>query len=136
MPLPIDSPLTASIQIHDVFGKEFHSPAPLLTNLSHRHIIQVKLREILYERISEMLHVTELARKTGASVDEVHYLEKKGFIQSTKSRLTQREVRQFQDADVRKIQLIIKYRRQGFTWDTAFQKAREELDKPTLFDRG
>jgi hypothetical protein len=107
-----------------------------LTNLSHRHIIQVKLREILYERISEMLHVTELARKTGASVDEVHYLEKKGFIQSTKSRLTQREVRQFQDADVRKIELIIKYRRQGFTWDTAFQKAREELDKPTLFDRG
>jgi DNA-binding transcriptional MerR regulator len=83
-----------------------------------------------------MLRITELARKIGASVDELHYLEKKGFIQSTKSRLTQREVRHFQDTDTRKIQLIIKYRRQGFTWDVAFQKARQELDKPTLFDRG
>jgi DNA-binding transcriptional MerR regulator len=83
-----------------------------------------------------MLRITELARKTGASVDEVHYLEKKGFIQSVKSRLTQREVRHFQDADTRKIELIIKYRRQGFTWDVAFQKARQEENKPTLFDRG
>jgi DNA-binding transcriptional MerR regulator len=83
-----------------------------------------------------MLRITELARKTGASVDEVHYLEKKGFIKSIKSRLTQREVRQFQDADARKIQLIIKYRRLGFTWDVAFQKAQQEHNKPTLFDRG
>ena len=83
-----------------------------------------------------MLRITELARKTGASVDEVHYLEKKGFIKSIKSRLTQREERQFQDTDARKIQLIIKYRRQGFTWDVAFQKAQQEHNKPTLFDRG
>jgi len=82
-----------------------------------------------------MLRITELARKTGATVDEVHYLEKKGFIQSVKSRLTEREVRHFKDTDTRKIQLIIKYRRQGFTWDAAFQKAQLELDKPTLFDR-
>jgi DNA-binding transcriptional MerR regulator len=83
-----------------------------------------------------MLRITELARKTGASVDEVHYLEKKGFIKSVKSKLTEREVRKFEDTDTRKIQLIIKYRRQGFTWDTAFQKAQQELNKPTLFDRG
>ena len=83
-----------------------------------------------------MLRFTELARKTGASVDEVHYLEKKGFIKSVKSKLTEREVRKFEDTDTRKIQLIIKYRRQGFTWDMAFQKAQQELNKPTLFDRG
>jgi DNA-binding transcriptional MerR regulator len=83
-----------------------------------------------------MLRIIELARKTGASVDEVHYLEKKGFIQSLKSRLTAREVRHFQDTDVRKVELIIKYRRQGFTWDVAFQKAEQELNNPTLFDRG
>ena len=83
-----------------------------------------------------MLRITELARKTGASVDEVHYLEKKGFVQSVRSRLTEREVRHFEDTDTRKIQLIIKYRRQGFTWDMAFQKAQQELNKPTLFDRG
>jgi DNA-binding transcriptional MerR regulator len=83
-----------------------------------------------------MLRITELARKTGASVDEIHYLEKKGFVQSIKSRLTKRDVRHFQEADTRKIQLIIKYRRQGFTWDVAFQKAQQELNKPTLFDHG
>jgi DNA-binding transcriptional MerR regulator len=83
-----------------------------------------------------MLRITELARKTGASVDELHYLEKKGFIQSVKTRLTEREVRHFEDTDTRKIQLIIKFRRQGFTWDMAFQKAQQELNKPTLFDRG
>ena len=83
-----------------------------------------------------MLRITELARKTGASVDEVHYLEKKGFIKSIKSRLTKRDVRHFQDADTRNVQLIIKYRRQGFTWDVAFQKAQQELNKPTLFDHG
>ena len=83
-----------------------------------------------------MLRITELARKTGASVDEVHYLEKKGFVQSVKSKLTEREVRHFQDTDVRKVELIIKYRRQGFTWDVAFQKAEQELNNPTLFDRG
>jgi DNA-binding transcriptional MerR regulator len=83
-----------------------------------------------------MLRITELARKTGASVDEVHYLEKKGFVKSIKSRLTKRDVRHFQDADTRKVQLIIKYRRQGFTWDVAFQKAQLELNKPTLFDHG
>ncbi|MCX6003096.1 MAG: MerR family transcriptional regulator [Chloroflexi bacterium] len=82
-----------------------------------------------------MLRITELARKTGASVDEIRYLERKRFIESTRSRLTQREVRHFQDTEARKIQLIIKYRRQGFTWDVAFQKARQEFDKPTLFDR-
>ena len=82
-----------------------------------------------------MLRITVLARKTGASVDEIHYLEKKGFIKSVKSRLTEREVRQFQDTDARKIQVIIKYRRQGFTWDMAFQKAQQEHNKPTLFDR-
>jgi len=83
-----------------------------------------------------MLRITELARKTGASVDEVHYLEKKGFVQSVKSKLTEREVRHFQDTDVRKVELIIKYRRKGFTWDMAFQKAEQELNNPTLFDRG
>jgi DNA-binding transcriptional MerR regulator len=66
-------------------------------------------------------------------VDELHYLEKKGFIQSVKARLTQREVRHFEDKEVRKIEIIIKYRRQGFTWDTAFNKAQQELDKPALF---
>ena len=80
-----------------------------------------------------MLRITQLARQTGASVDEIRYLEKKGFIKSAKARLKQREVRQFQEQDIRTIELIIKYRRQGFTWNVAFQKARQEIDRPALF---
>jgi DNA-binding transcriptional MerR regulator len=80
-----------------------------------------------------MTRITELARLTGASVDEIRYLETKGFIKSSRVRLQRREVRQYQESDTRKVQTIIKYRRQGFTWDTAFQKAMKEMENPTLF---
>jgi len=80
-----------------------------------------------------MLRITELARQTGASVDEIHYLEKKGIVKSRKVRLKQRAVRQFDEESVRAIELIIKYRRQGFTWNVAHEKARQEKNKPALF---
>jgi DNA-binding transcriptional MerR regulator len=80
-----------------------------------------------------MLRITELARHTGASVDEIHYLEKKGIIKSRKVKLTRRDVRQFEEPIVRVVSLIIKYRRQGFTWNVAHEKARQEINKPSLF---
>lgn len=80
-----------------------------------------------------MIRITEMARQTGASVDELRYIERKGFIKSLRSRLKQREVRQYNDTDTFKIKLIIKYRRQGYTWDTAIKKTLQELEKPTLF---
>jgi DNA-binding transcriptional MerR regulator len=80
-----------------------------------------------------MLRITELARQTGASVDEIHYLEKKGIVKSKRVRLKQRAVRQFDGESVRTIELIIKYRRQGFTWNVAYEKARQEINKPALF---
>lgn len=80
------------------------------------------------------MRVTELARITGASVDELRYMERKGFINAVRTRIKKREVRQYPDGDVRKIKLIVKYRRQGFTWDTAFQKASRELENPPLFE--
>jgi DNA-binding transcriptional MerR regulator len=80
-----------------------------------------------------MLRITELARQTGASVDEIRYLETKGFTKSQRTKLKKREVRQFEEEQVRSIGLIIKYRRQGFTWKTAYEKARQEIDKPALF---
>ena len=82
-----------------------------------------------------MIGITELARKTGASVDEIRYLERKGFVSPVRAKLKRRRVRKYQDADIRKMQLTIKYRREGFTWDVAFQKALEELQNPRLFDR-
>ena len=80
-----------------------------------------------------MLRITELSRKTGASLDELRYIEKKGFIKSTRATLKQREVRQYSESELPKIELIIKYRRQGFTWDSAYKKSLEELEKPSLF---
>ena len=65
-------------------------------------------------------------------MDELRYIEKKGFITSLRSRLKQREVRLFPDEDAAKVALIIKFRRQGYTWDTAHQKALQELEKPLL----
>ena len=102
---------------------------PLTINFA-RAIINGKLRE----RFRVMLRITEVARKTGASVDELRYIERKGFINSVRRRLVNREVRQYRDAEVNKIELIIKYRRQGFTWDTAYKKALQEKEKPSLFD--
>ena len=81
-----------------------------------------------------MIRITELARKTGASVDELHYLEKKGFVSSEPLELKQRKVRQYRDTDIRKLQYTIKYRRQGFTWDAAYHKALQEMENPRLFD--
>ncbi len=79
------------------------------------------------------MHIVELARATGASLDELRYMERKGFVNPSRVRMKQREVRQYQDTDMRKVQLVIKYRRQGFTWDTAFAKALRELENPPLF---
>ncbi len=81
-----------------------------------------------------MLRITEMARHTGASVDEVRYLERKGFLISIRTRLLRREVRQFDESDAEKLRLAIKYRRQGFTWDASCRKAQMELVNPTLFD--
>ena len=83
-----------------------------------------------------MVRITDLARITGASVDELRYIERKGFVDPVMRRLKRRKVRQYQDADIQKLQLIIKYRRQGFTWDAAFQRAMRDLENPTLFDYG
>ncbi len=79
-----------------------------------------------------MLRITELAKITGASVDELRYLEKKGFLNPSRTQLKRREVRQYQEANIQEVQLIIKYRRQGFTWNVAFQKAMGEIENPFL----
>ena len=80
-----------------------------------------------------MLRITELARQTGASTDEIRYLETRRYVKSRKIKLKKREVREFEEDNVRFIGLIIKYRRQGFTWKTACEKARQDIDKPALF---
>jgi DNA-binding transcriptional MerR regulator len=79
-----------------------------------------------------MLRITELAKVAGASADELRYLERKGFLNPSRARLKRRKVRQYKEADIRKVQLLMKYRREGFTWDVAFQKAMREMENPPL----
>jgi DNA-binding transcriptional MerR regulator len=80
------------------------------------------------------MSITELARVTGASVDELRYMERKGFLKPARRRLRRREVRDYPDGDIRKVQLIVKYRRQEFTWDAALKKAVQDLNNPRLFE--
>jgi hypothetical protein len=105
-----------------------------LDNEGNSCYFEGKFREIFRDIIRVMIHITELARMIGASVDELRYLEKKGFVHPVRARLKQREVRQYYEDDVSKLENIIRYRRQGFTWDAAYHKAMEALKKPSLFE--
>jgi hypothetical protein len=74
-----------------------------------------------------------MSRLASASTDEVRYMERKGFLTSGSRLLKSRQVRDYPELEVRKAKLIVKYRKLGFTWDTAFKKAVEELTNPPLF---
>lgn len=78
------------------------------------------------------MRITEVAKRTGATPDQVRYLEKKKYIRSRWKRLKTRRVRDYSVTEVHKIEHIIKYLAQGFKYDIAYQKAMEELDQPHL----
>ena len=79
------------------------------------------------------MHITEMSRLSGASTDELRYMERKGFLVSMAHVLKHRQVRDYPESEVGKARLIAKYRKLGFTWDAAFRKAQEELVNPPLF---
>ena len=74
----------------------------------------------------------EIFKAIGATPDEVRYYEKKGFVRSRWKKLKERLIRDYPKAEVRKIELITKYRREGFELDVAYQKAKQELEQPRL----
>lgn len=78
------------------------------------------------------MRITAASRRTGASTDEIRYLESKGYIQGGRILLDKREVRNYAESEVQKIELIIKYRRLGFEIDASCQKALEEMQRPRL----
>ncbi len=78
------------------------------------------------------MRITEVAKSTGATPDQVRYLEKKKYIRSRWKQLKTRRVKDYSATEVRKIEHIIKYLDQGFKYDIAYQKAMEELDQPHL----
>lgn len=78
------------------------------------------------------MRITEVARQTGASTDEIRYFEAKGYVQCRWITLKNRRVRDYSDAEIHKMRLIIKYRRQGFEHGMAYERAMKELLKPRL----
>jgi DNA-binding transcriptional MerR regulator len=79
------------------------------------------------------MRITEMGRLTGTSPDELRYMERKGFLTSGLITLKSRKVRDYPESELRKVKLIVKYRKLGFTWDVSFKKALEELANPPLF---
>jgi len=78
------------------------------------------------------MYITELAKDTGASVDQIRYIEKKGFVESTWMKLRKRKVRFYSEEEATKVRLIVKYLDQGFRYDVAYEKAIEEIQSPQL----
>jgi DNA-binding transcriptional MerR regulator len=78
------------------------------------------------------MRITELARLTGATTDEIRYFERKDYIRCRWLTLRARSVRDYEEAEVQKVELLIKYRRDGFELDTAYTKAMDELQQPRL----
>ena len=78
------------------------------------------------------MHITEVARQTGATVDQIRYLEKKGYIRAQWAHLKNRLVRDYVEAEIQKIELIVKYLTQGFKYDVAYEKAMVEMKQPRL----
>jgi DNA-binding transcriptional MerR regulator len=78
------------------------------------------------------VRITEVAKQLAILPDEIRWFETKGYIKPKWVVLKNRRVRDYSKKEMRKIELIVKYRRQGFEHDMAFQKAMEEMENPRL----
>ena len=78
------------------------------------------------------MRITELAKHLGTTEHQIRYLERKGYIEPNWILLESRRVRQYPDSEVLKTELIVKYLSQGFRYDIAYQKAKDELRRPRL----
>lgn len=82
--------------------------------------------------IHEQMHITELARRTGGTIDQIRYLERKRYIEPSWVQLKNRHVRDYPESEVHKVEIIVQYLHQGFRYDAAYQKAIEEMQSPRL----
>ena len=86
----------------------------------------------LHGIIHEQMHITELARRTGGTIDQIRYLERKRYIEPSWVQLKNRYVRDYPESEVHKVEIIVQYLCQGFRYDVAYQKAMEEIQSPRL----
>ncbi len=80
------------------------------------------------------MRITQMSRITGASIDELRYMERKGFLNALTIRVKSRLVRDYREEDISRVKLIIQHRRQGFTWDAANERAAQDFGQPRLFE--
>lgn len=78
------------------------------------------------------MRITDVAKLVGVMPDAIRWFEKKGYVKPTWKTLKKRQVRDYPEVEVQKIKLIVKYRREGFEHEVAYQKAKEELERPQL----
>ena len=78
------------------------------------------------------MRITEVAKRIGISADQIRYLERKGFVKSTRVQINKRLVRDYSEDAVRTIEVISNYLAQGFKYDVAYEKAIEEIEQPRL----
>ena len=76
------------------------------------------------------MRITEVARTLNILPDEIRQFEKKGYLKPKWVNLNTRKVRDYAPRQVRLIELIVKYRQQGYEHDTAHRKALDELQNP------
>ena len=78
------------------------------------------------------MRITELAKLVGASTDEIRWLERRSYVQPTWVSIGKRTVRDYPEPEVRKIELIFRYRREGFEHYAAYARAVKDLEEPRL----
>jgi len=78
------------------------------------------------------MRITELSKRFGITTDQIRYLERKGYIQSTWTYLSKRKIRYYTNQDINKLELLTKYLDLGFRYDIAYQKTTEEMQNPQL----
>jgi len=78
------------------------------------------------------MRITELSKLTGATTDQIRYLERKSYIDPSWIKLNRRKVRNYTNDDARVIMIFMKYFNEGFRYEAAYQKALDELQSPRL----
>lgn len=74
----------------------------------------------------------ELLARIDIPRQKLYYLEQKGFIKPNKTRIGDKEFREYSEEDVKRVVYIWKYLKKGFKYRVAYEKAMEELSGPQL----
>ena len=80
------------------------------------------------------MRITELAKRFSVTTDQIRYLERKGYIESTWTQLDKRRIRYYPEREINKLEFLIKYLDQGFRYDIAYQKTIEEIQNPRFME--